>query len=99
MFRIFKDIPDDSVDVTFADTSFNLKKEYKTYKDSLKIQEYIIWCESWISEMVRVAKPTGSIFVHNIPKRLTFFANHLNKIADFKHWISWDAQLLQWDFN
>lgn len=89
--ELFKAIPDDSVDMTFADPPFNLKKGYKSYKDSLKIKEYISWCENWISEMVRVTKPTGSIFVHNIPKWLTYYAAHLNSIADFKHWISWDA--------
>ncbi len=41
--------------------------------------------------MVRVTKPTGSIFVHNIPKWLTYFATFLNEFADFKHWIAWDA--------
>ena len=41
--------------------------------------------------MVRVTKATGSIFVHNIPKWLTYYASFLNKLADFKHWISWDA--------
>jgi site-specific DNA-methyltransferase (adenine-specific) len=41
--------------------------------------------------MVRVTKPTGSIFLHNIPKWLTYYATFLNKFAHFKHWISWDA--------
>jgi len=89
--ELFRKIPDNSVDITFADPPFNLKKEYNSYKDSLKLQEYLGWCEQWISEMVRVTKPTGSIFVHNIPKWLTYFASFLNRSADFKHWISWDA--------
>ncbi|PKQ70249.1 DNA-methyltransferase [Raineya orbicola] len=86
-----KQIPDNAVDMTFADPPFNLKKEYNSYKDSLNLQEYLEWCELWITEMVRITKPTGSIFVHNIPKWLTYFAGILNKIADFKHWIAWDA--------
>jgi site-specific DNA-methyltransferase (adenine-specific) len=89
--ELFKNIPDNSIDITFADPPFNLKKGYNSYKDSLQLKEYISWCENWISEMVRVTKPTGSIFVHNIPKWLTYYAAHLNIIADFKHWISWDA--------
>lgn len=89
--ELLKKIPDNSVDVTFADPPFNLKKKYTSYKDSLEIQEYIKWCEEWITELVRVTKPTGSILLHNIPKWLTFYAAHLNKIANFKHWISWDA--------
>lgn len=88
---IFKDIPDNSVDITFADPPFNLGKKYASYKDSVKFEEYLHWCEIWISEMVRVTKPTGSIFVHNIPRWLTYYSGFLNKMAYFKHWISWDA--------
>jgi site-specific DNA-methyltransferase (adenine-specific) len=89
--ELLKQAPDASIDITFADPPFNLKKGYNSYKDSLKLQEYLDWCEKWISEMVRVTKPTGSIFVHNIPKWLTYYSEFLNKQADFKHWISWDA--------
>jgi site-specific DNA-methyltransferase (adenine-specific) len=88
---LLSQVSDASIDITFADPPFNLKKGYNSYKDSLKLQEYLEWCEKWISEMVRVTKPTGSIFVHNIPKWLTFYGTFLNKQADFKHWISWDA--------
>ncbi len=89
--ELFKYIPDNSIDVTFADPPFNLKKNYTSYGDSLEFQEYLDWCEKWISEMVRVTKPTGSIFLHNIPKWLTYYASYLNKFAHFKHWIAWDA--------
>jgi site-specific DNA-methyltransferase (adenine-specific) len=89
--KLFKNIPDNSVDMTFADPPFNLNKKYTSYHDSLEFQEYLDWCEKWISEMVRVTKPTGSIFLHNIPKWLTFYATYLNKSANFKHWIAWDA--------
>lgn len=88
---ILKKIPDDSVQVTFADPPFNLGKKYNSYKDTLRLQEYLNWCEEWITEMVRITKPDGSIFLHNIPKWLTFFSGYLNKLAYFKHWISWDA--------
>jgi site-specific DNA-methyltransferase (adenine-specific) len=89
--ELFKNIPDESIDVTFADPPFNLKKGYNSYKDSLKLQEYMHWCELWIKEMVRITKPTGIIFLHNIPKWLTYYSTILNNLAVFKHWISWDA--------
>ena len=91
---LLRDIADNSIDVTFADPPFNLKKKYNSNKDSLELQEYLYWCEQWIGEMVRVTKPTGSIFLHNIPKWLTYYTSFLNKIAHFKHWISWDAPTL-----
>lgn len=89
--KLLKQLPENSVDVTFADPPFNLKKGYNSYNDSMKLQEYLNWCEEWITEMVRITKPTGSIFIHNIPKWLTYYASFLNDKADFKHWISWDA--------
>ncbi|MDR0588655.1 MAG: site-specific DNA-methyltransferase [Burkholderiales bacterium] len=89
--ELFKKIPDNSVDMTFADPPFNLQKRYASYKDNLAFRDYLDWCEKWILEMVRVTKPTGSIFLHNIPKWLTFYATYLNNSAYFKHWISWDA--------
>jgi site-specific DNA-methyltransferase (adenine-specific) len=89
--ELFKTIPDNSIDMCFADPPFNLKKKYTSYKDNLELQEYLNWCEKWIAEMVRVTKPTGSIFVHNIPKWLTFYASFLNNNAHFRHWISWEA--------
>ena len=88
---VLKKIPDNSVDMTFADPPFNLKKKYGNYKDSKETVDYLNWCNRWISEMVRVTKPTGSIFVHNIPRWLTYYAEHLNKIAHFRHWIAWDS--------
>jgi len=89
--EIMSQIPDDSVDVTFADPPFNLKKSYEQYEDDKETRDYLDWCRQWLSKMVRITKPTGSIFVHNIPKWLTYYSSYLNEIAYFKHWIAWDA--------
>ncbi|MCH9757823.1 MAG: site-specific DNA-methyltransferase [Proteobacteria bacterium] len=84
-------MPDNSIDMCFADPPFNLNKRYTSYNDVLKKDDYVQWCEAWLSELVRVTKPTGSIFVHNIPKWLTYYAEILNKQAFFRHWIAWQA--------
>ena len=89
--EILRQSPDNSVDACFADPPFNLKKKYTSYDDRKALKDYLAWCEEWLSELVRVTKPEGSIFVHNIPKWLTYFADHLNQIAVFRHWISWDS--------
>ncbi len=89
--EIMKQIPDNSVDMSFADPPFNLKKKYNSYYDEKEVKEYLEWCKKWLYEMVRITKPTGSIFVHNIPKWLIYFGSYLNEIAIFRHWIAWDA--------
>jgi len=89
--EIMRKIPENSVDVTFADPPFNLKKKYNSYYDKKEIDEYLAWCKEWLYEMVRITKPTGSVFVHNIPKWLIYFGSYLNEIAMFRHWVAWDA--------
>lgn len=89
--KLLRAIPDGSIDMVFADPPFNLKKKYNGYIDNLAFDEYIKWCEKWLAELVRVAKPSGSIFVHNIPKWLSYYAAILNRCAHFKHWIAWHA--------
>ena len=84
-------IPANSVDLCFADPPFNLEKKYLSYKDQRPVDEYLDWCHQWLAEMVRIAKPSGAIVVHNIPKWLTYYAAILNELAHFRHWISWDA--------
>ena len=68
--EVMQDIPSNSINVTFADPPFNLKKKYGTYKDEKNTDDYLSWCRQWIMEMVRITKPSGSIFIHNIPKWL-----------------------------
>jgi site-specific DNA-methyltransferase (adenine-specific) len=89
--EILANIEDNSVDMCFADPPFNLEKKYNAYKDQQPTSEYLDWCRKWLRELVRVTKPSGSIFVHNIPKWLTYYAAILNEIAYFRHWIAWDA--------
>ena len=89
--QVLKKIADDSVDVCFADPPFNLDKKYTAYRDQRPTEEYLFWCEQWLHELMRVTKPTGSIFVHNIPRWLTYYTAILNKFAYFRHWIAWDA--------
>lgn len=89
--EVMAKIPDNSIDMTFADPPFNLGKKYNHYRDKKGVSEYIDWCKLWLNEMVRVTKPTGSIFVHNIPRWLTYYACYLNDIAYFRHWIAWNA--------
>lgn len=89
--EVMRQIPDSSVDVVFADPPFNLGKKYRSTNDHLPDRAYLAWCEDWLRESVRITKPSGSIFIHNIPRWLTYYAAILNNLAYFRHWIAWEA--------
>ena len=56
-------LPDETVDLIFADPPYNIGKDYGNNQMRLSGQKYREWSERWIREAVRLLKPTGSIYV------------------------------------
>ncbi|MDZ7331706.1 MAG: DNA methyltransferase [candidate division KSB1 bacterium] len=89
--EILKRYPDNSIDLVFADPPYNLDKPYGIYDDERENKRYIDWCNSWLSEYVRILKPTGSLFVLNLPRWTMYHAQFLNQRLYFQNWIVWEA--------
>ena len=52
-----------SVDLIFADPPFNIGYQYDLYDDKKTEDEYLSFCDSWISECHRVLKSDGSFWL------------------------------------
>ena len=89
--ELMRAMPAESVNMIFADPPFNLNKKYSSYKDKLPMEEYMAWTGEWLAAACRLLTPDGSIFVYNIPKLLVRTAPILDELAEFKHWIAWNA--------
>ncbi|MBD3308352.1 hypothetical protein GF339_18085 [candidate division KSB3 bacterium] len=89
--KILKQYPDESIDVVFADPPYNLDKNYTVYDDEQTDYQYVEWCNAWLAEYVRILKPTGSLFVLNLPRWSMHHADFLHQHLYFQNWIVWDA--------
>lgn len=56
-------LPDESVDLAFADPPYNIGFKYDEYQDNHADDVYLKWCESWIQQLHRVVKPTGAFWL------------------------------------
>ncbi|HHQ6624494.1 TPA: DNA-methyltransferase [Serratia fonticola] len=91
--ELLKTIDSDSIDMIFADPPFNLDKIYPSgMDDNIKHDKYIEWCQSWISECVRVLKHGGSFFIWNLPKWNSELSSYLKGLMTFRHWITTDIK-------
>ncbi|HKI68811.1 MAG TPA: site-specific DNA-methyltransferase, partial [Verrucomicrobiae bacterium] len=82
-----------TVDLVFADPPFNLGKEYNSkFDDAVPERNYILWCEKWLDELVRVLRPGGGLFLFNLPKWNLPLGAFLGKRLTFRHWISVDIK-------
>ncbi len=89
--EILRQYPDESIDLVFADPPYNLDKGYTIYDDEQADHKYVKWCNRWLVEYARILKPTGSLFVLNLPRWALYHAHFLNRHLYFQNWIVWDA--------
>ncbi len=64
IFDALPNLPDQSVDLMFADPPYNLTKSFNDRKfRKTSIDEYSEWLDSWLSKTVSILKPTASIYI------------------------------------
>lgn len=57
-------LPDNFIDLLFADPPYNLNKNFHTLKfDKMNEEQYFKWVDGWISKILRCLKPTSSIYI------------------------------------
>lgn len=64
LFEILDCLPSSFVDLLFIDPPYNLTKSFRstTFKQR-SIEEYEAWFESWFPKLMRVLKPTASVYI------------------------------------
>ena len=84
-----KKFQDGSVDLVITDPPFNIGKKYNSYTDNKSKEEYLKWCENWLSECVRVLKEGGALYLFNYPENNAYLMPFLDKNLTFKRWMTW----------
>lgn len=76
-------IPDNSIDLIFADPPYNIGKNFAGCIDKWKTDnEYLDWCYTWLDLCVRKLKPDGSMYVMTSTQFMPYFDIYLrNKLT------------------
>lgn len=63
LFRILDYLPASSADLLFIDPPYNLTKSFSTTLFRARpVSEYQAWVESWLPTLLKILKPTGSVY-------------------------------------
>ncbi len=80
-------LPDESVDLVFADPPYNIKKaEWDTFESQTV---YVEWSIKWISEAARILKPTGSLYICGFSEILADLRLPASKYFKGCKWLIW----------
>ncbi|MBE7467984.1 MAG: adenine-specific DNA-methyltransferase [Anaerolineae bacterium] len=74
------DIPDNSIDLIFADPPYNIGKDFNGRKDKwASNDEYLNWCYDWLDLCIKKLKPTGSLYLMAATQNMPYFDIYLSK--------------------
>ncbi len=76
-----------SVDLVFADPPYNIKKADWDSFDSQ--EEYIAWSIQWITQVSRILKPTGSLYVCGFSEILADLKHPASQYFKHCRWLIW----------
>jgi site-specific DNA-methyltransferase (adenine-specific) len=83
-------IPDNTVDLIFADPPYNIGKNFNGHKDKWNSEEeYLEWCYVWLDLCIKKLKSNGSFYVMTATQFMPFFDIYLRKRMDILSRIVW----------
>src|SRR3989339_1011480 len=86
-FLWLKNLKDESVDLVFADPPYNIKKaDWDKFESQ---EEYIQWSLSWIKEVARILKKTGTLYVCGFTEILADIKHPAMKYFKGCKWLLW----------
>ncbi|MGM0218737.1 DNA-methyltransferase [Enterococcus sp. AZ126] len=86
-----KKLSDDSINLIIADPPYNLSKDYISTKDNMEFNEYINFSKAWLSEVKRVLKPNGTMYIFMGFRFISYLYSIMEQDLDlhFNSWITW----------
>ena len=85
-----KSLPDNSIDLIFADPPYNIGKNFNGHIEKWSTEEaYLNWCYEWLDLCVAKLKPNGSFYVMTATQFMPFFDIYLRKKIDILSRIVW----------
>lgn len=81
-----KNIDSESIDIIICDPPYNIGKDFGNNSDKQKNQDYLIWCDEWIKECIRILKPNGTLYIYGFSEILAFIRVRIDINV---RWIIW----------
>jgi site-specific DNA-methyltransferase (adenine-specific) len=76
----------DSADIVICDPPYNIGKDFGNDSDKQKMSDYLVWCDEWIKECLRILKPNGTLYIYGFSEILAFIRT---RITCNVRWIIW----------
>lgn len=85
-----KKLETESADIIICDPPYNIGKDFGNNSDKQEMNDYLKWCDQWISECIRILKPKGTLYIYGFSEILAFIRVNLSKNHKINvRWLVW----------
>ncbi|MDR0927371.1 MAG: adenine-specific DNA-methyltransferase [Ignavibacteria bacterium] len=87
---VLKELPDNSVDLIFADPPYNIGKNFNGQIEKWNSEEsYLNWCYNWLDLCIKKIKESGSFYVMTATQFMPYFDIYLRNKMTILSRICW----------
>ena len=88
MLNVLPKLDNESAQIIIVDPPYNIGKDFGNNSDKQKMGDYLIWCEKWIKECLRVLKPNGTMYIYGFSEILALILGKVPYEIN-RRWIVW----------
>lgn len=81
-------LPPDSAQIILIDPPYNIGKDFGNDSDKRTLPDYLVWCDQWIAECLRILKPNGTMFIYGFSEVLALILARI-PMEIHRRWIIW----------
>ena len=81
-----KKLPDNYADLIICDPPYNIGKDFGNGTDKMIMADYLVWCDKWIEQCIRILKPKGTLYIYGFSEILAFISVRININV---RWVIW----------
>jgi len=78
----------ETAQIIIADPPYNIGKDFGNDSDKQPMDEYLLWCEIWINECLRILKSNGTMFIFGFSENLALILSKIPYNIN-RRWIVW----------
>jgi site-specific DNA-methyltransferase (adenine-specific) len=87
--QILPTLETETAQIIIADPPYNIGKDFGNDSDKQPMDEYLLWCEEWIKECLRILKPNGTMFIFGFSENLALILSKVPYNIN-RRWIIWN---------
>ena len=86
--KILPTLESESAQIIIADPPYNIGKDFGNDSDRQTMDEYLKWCDIWITECLRILKSNGTMFIYGFSENLALILSRVPQSIN-RRWIIW----------